>query len=155
MARVGAFRSTRTQPTQCPWRPRADVLLSNRDRNRDRDRDRDRHRVGEAAPTFKRGFGHHTLWVFVDHGPDGTGEPLWCSCARAAPAGAPPRTTSPSSAMRCASSYPGTAAVSDPALGSSCGPPLQAALGDSSTARRAPVSCSLTVVAGTGVGVCA
>lgn len=29
-----------------------------------------------AAPTFKRGFGHHPLWVFVDHGPAGTGEPL-------------------------------------------------------------------------------
>ena len=29
-----------------------------------------------AAPTFKRGFGHHPLWTFVDHGPDGAGEPL-------------------------------------------------------------------------------
>lgn len=29
-----------------------------------------------AAPTFKRGFGHHPLWTFVDHGPDGSGEPL-------------------------------------------------------------------------------
>lgn len=29
-----------------------------------------------AAATFKRGFGHHPLWSFVDHGPDGTGEPL-------------------------------------------------------------------------------
>ena len=29
-----------------------------------------------AAPTFKRGFGHHPLWAFVDHGPDGTGEPV-------------------------------------------------------------------------------
>jgi hypothetical protein len=29
-----------------------------------------------AAPTFKRGYGHHPLWVFVDHGPAGTGEPL-------------------------------------------------------------------------------
>src|SRR6266540_1645396 len=29
-----------------------------------------------AAPTFKRGYGHHPLWVFVDHGPEGTGEPL-------------------------------------------------------------------------------
>jgi len=29
-----------------------------------------------AAPTFKRGYGHHPLWVFVDHGADGTGEPL-------------------------------------------------------------------------------
>ena len=31
-----------------------------------------------AAPTFKRGFGFHPLWAFVDHGPDGTGEPLSC-----------------------------------------------------------------------------
>jgi hypothetical protein len=29
-----------------------------------------------AAPTFKRGFGFHPLWAFVDHGPDGSGEPL-------------------------------------------------------------------------------
>lgn len=29
-----------------------------------------------AAPTFKRGFGFHPLWAFVDHGEDGTGEPL-------------------------------------------------------------------------------
>lgn len=29
-----------------------------------------------AAPTFKRGYGHHPLWAFLDHGPDGTGEPL-------------------------------------------------------------------------------
>jgi hypothetical protein len=29
-----------------------------------------------AAPTFKRGFGFHPLWAFVDHGPVGTGEPL-------------------------------------------------------------------------------
>ena len=29
-----------------------------------------------AAPTFKRGYGHHPLTAFVDHGPDGTGEPV-------------------------------------------------------------------------------
>jgi hypothetical protein len=29
-----------------------------------------------AAPTFKRGFGFHPLWAFVDHGAAGTGEPL-------------------------------------------------------------------------------
>jgi hypothetical protein len=29
-----------------------------------------------AAPTFKRGPGFHPLWAFVDHGADGTGEPL-------------------------------------------------------------------------------
>jgi hypothetical protein len=30
----------------------------------------------QAAPTFKRGFGFHPLWAFVDHGPSGSGEPL-------------------------------------------------------------------------------
>lgn len=29
-----------------------------------------------AAATFKKGYGHHPLWAFVDHGPAGTGEPL-------------------------------------------------------------------------------
>jgi hypothetical protein len=29
-----------------------------------------------AAPTFKKGFGHHPLWSFLDHGAVGTGEPL-------------------------------------------------------------------------------
>ena len=29
-----------------------------------------------AAPTFKKGFGFHPLWSFVDHGAAGTGEPL-------------------------------------------------------------------------------
>jgi len=29
-----------------------------------------------AAPTFKRGFGFHPLWAFVDHGSEGIGEPL-------------------------------------------------------------------------------
>jgi DDE family transposase len=29
-----------------------------------------------AAPTFKRGFGHHPLTAFVDHGKAGTGEPV-------------------------------------------------------------------------------
>ena len=29
-----------------------------------------------AAATFKRGWGHHPLTAFVDHGPAGTGEPL-------------------------------------------------------------------------------
>jgi hypothetical protein len=30
----------------------------------------------QAAPTFKRGFGFHPLLAFVDHGVQGTGEPL-------------------------------------------------------------------------------
>ncbi len=30
----------------------------------------------QASPTYKRGFGFHPLGSWVDHGPDGTGEPL-------------------------------------------------------------------------------
>jgi hypothetical protein len=30
----------------------------------------------QAAPTFKKGFGHHPLVAFVDHGCAGTGEPV-------------------------------------------------------------------------------
>ena len=30
----------------------------------------------QAAPTFKKGFGHHPLVAFVDHGTAGTGEPV-------------------------------------------------------------------------------
>jgi len=29
-----------------------------------------------AKPTYKKGFGHHPLCAFVDHGAEGTGEPL-------------------------------------------------------------------------------
>ncbi len=29
-----------------------------------------------AAPTFKRGFGFHPLGAWLDHGADGTGEPV-------------------------------------------------------------------------------
>ena len=29
-----------------------------------------------AAPTYKRGCGFHPLWAFLDHGTEGTGEPL-------------------------------------------------------------------------------
>ncbi len=29
-----------------------------------------------TAPNFKRGFGFHPLLAFVDHGPEGTGEPV-------------------------------------------------------------------------------
>jgi hypothetical protein len=31
-----------------------------------------------AAPTFKRGFGFHPLWAFLDHAAEGSGEPLAC-----------------------------------------------------------------------------
>ena len=30
----------------------------------------------QAAPTYKRGFGHHPLCSFLDHGSEGSGEPL-------------------------------------------------------------------------------
>src|SRR5512142_2722269 len=30
----------------------------------------------QAAPTFQRGYGHHPMCSLVDHGPDGSGEPL-------------------------------------------------------------------------------
>ncbi len=30
----------------------------------------------DAAPTWKRAYGHHPLMGFVDHGPGGTGEPV-------------------------------------------------------------------------------
>ena len=30
----------------------------------------------DAAPTWKRTYGHHPLMGFVDHGPGGTGEPV-------------------------------------------------------------------------------
>ena len=56
-----------------------------------------------AAATFKRGFGHHPLWAWVDHGPGGTGEPLTMLLRRATPEATPPPITS-SSARRCANS---------------------------------------------------
>ena len=35
------------------------------------------HSDKEAARlTYKRGYGHHPLWAFADHGAEGTGEPL-------------------------------------------------------------------------------
>lgn len=34
------------------------------------------HSDKQGAPTVRKGFGHHPLWAFVDHGPDGSGEPL-------------------------------------------------------------------------------
>lgn len=30
----------------------------------------------DAAPTWRRTYGHHPLMGFVDHGPGGTGEPV-------------------------------------------------------------------------------
>ena len=54
----------------------------------------------KAAPTFKRGFGHHPLWAFADHGPMGPGSRWRWRCARETPAVTPPRITSPSSVTR-------------------------------------------------------
>ena len=55
-----------------------------------------------AAPTFKRGFGFHPLWAFVDHGPTAPGSRWRCCCGRATPARTPPPTTSPWSAQALA-----------------------------------------------------
>jgi hypothetical protein len=53
-----------------------------------------------AAPTFKRGYGFHPLWAFVDHGSDGTGGHWRCCCGPGTPGRTPPPTTSPWSATR-------------------------------------------------------
>ena len=39
-----------------------------------------------AAATFERGFGFHPLWAFLNHGSEGTGEPLAFPCSDAPPA---------------------------------------------------------------------
>ncbi len=57
-----------------------------------------------ARPTFKKGFGHHPLWAFLDHGEDGTGEPLAVMLRPGTPGRTPPRTTSPSPGQRSPSS---------------------------------------------------
>jgi hypothetical protein len=51
-----------------------------------------------AAPTFEHGFGFHPLWAFLDHGADGTGEPLSVLLRRATPGRTPSPTTRRSSA---------------------------------------------------------
>jgi hypothetical protein len=57
-------------------RPRRRRRIAAADR-RGRHPDHTAHSEKEfAAPTFKRGFGFHPLWAFLDHGPAGTGEPL-------------------------------------------------------------------------------
>jgi hypothetical protein len=66
-----------------------------------------------AAPTFKRGFGHHPLWSFVDHGRPGPGSRCRYCCAPATPARTRPPTTSPSSGRRCGS-CPATDRAPDP-----------------------------------------
>lgn len=48
-----------------------------------------------AEPTFKRGYGFHPLWAFVDHGPDGTGEPLSVLLRPGNAGSTPPPITSP------------------------------------------------------------
>lgn len=57
-----------------------------------------------AAPTFKRGFGFHPILAFCDHGEDGSGETLAGMLRPGRPVRTPPRTTSPSSTPRSASS---------------------------------------------------
>jgi hypothetical protein len=60
-----------------------------------------------AAPTYKRGFGHHPFCAFVDHGQTSTGEPLALQLrpgnAGSNTAATPPPTTSPWSPRRCGS----------------------------------------------------
>jgi hypothetical protein len=48
----------------------------------------------QAAPTFKRGYGFHPLCTFVDHGCDGTGEPLSVLLRAGTPGRIRPRITS-------------------------------------------------------------
>lgn len=54
----------------------------------------------DAAPTWKRTYGHHPLMAFVDHGPGGTGEPVAAQLRTSTPAPAPwsPSPSPPSSA---------------------------------------------------------
>jgi hypothetical protein len=47
-----------------------------------------------AAPTFKRGFGFHPLWAFLDHARTGPGSRWRSDCGPATPAPTPSSTTS-------------------------------------------------------------
>ncbi|WP_443030935.1 transposase [Streptomyces sp. CB02400] len=49
----------------------------------------------DAAPTWKRAWGHHPLMAFVDHGPGGTEEPVAALLRRATRDRTPSPTTSP------------------------------------------------------------
>ncbi len=49
----------------------------------------------DAAPTWKKTYGHHPLMGFVDHGPGGTGEPVAALLRPATRARTRPPTTSP------------------------------------------------------------
>ncbi len=53
-----------------------------------------------AAPTFKRGFGHHPLLAFADHGPGGWVSRWRCCSGPVTPGRTPPLTTSPSPGRR-------------------------------------------------------
>ena len=48
-----------------------------------------------AGPAFKRGYGFHPLWAFVDHGPAGSGSRWRACCAPVTPGRTPQPTTSP------------------------------------------------------------
>jgi DDE family transposase len=50
----------------------------------------------DAAPTWKKTFGHHPLLAFIDHGPAGTGEPAAAMLRPGNAARTPRATTSPS-----------------------------------------------------------
>ncbi len=89
-----------------------------------------------AAPTFKRGFGFHPLWAFVDHGPESTTGPRglgsrWRSdCGRATPARTPWSITSPC----CGPHWPSCPATSR-------GAGRARTCSSASTAPEAPMSC--------------
>ncbi len=48
----------------------------------------------QAAPTWKKTFGHHPMTAFADHGAAGTAKPWPSTCVPATPAPTPPTTTS-------------------------------------------------------------
>ncbi len=84
-----------------------------------------------AAPTFKRGYGHHALWAFATTGRTGPASRSPCSSGPVTLAATPQPTTSPCCATRCASS-PTTSPVPGLAVRSSCG--------STGPARRTPCS---------------
>ena len=78
----------------------------------------------QAAPTYKKGFGFHPLWSFVDHGAAGTGEPLSVLLRPGNAGSTPPRfaggTPHRDRPHCCYQGRPGSAARPPP--GQTCGP---------------------------------
>lgn len=74
---LAAIRQARAWAREKVWRHRSPVISAGRPII-----DLDATLVGShsekegATPNFKRGFGFHPMLAFVDHGTDGTGEPL-------------------------------------------------------------------------------